>query len=272
MHSSIKKAILEKIRRSRERYTPIAIKKSLIQEFSITAKTASRILKELVSDRQLEYTYQYGISFLEPSFSKPVRISPRVILKPFQASCHSGPQDIVISLNTGVAFGNGRHPSTRLALTGLEYTITRFLHLGRFRKKRKLDILDIGTGSGILIIAAVKMGFDSGTGIDIDACARVEALENLKLNGLNQRITISDCEIEGLNQKFDTITANLRYPTLKLYLSKITSLTRRKGFAVLSGLKQNEVLPAIEVFESKKFKCLWKELENGWGGIVLKKK
>ena len=102
-------------------------------------------------------------------------------------------------------------------------------------------ILDIGTGSGVLAIAALKLGLEMGLGLDIDPCARVEASENAELNGLSQRMDISGCSLDTLQGVFFLITANLRFPTLKAYLKNMIDLTETGSFLVISGIKINEI-------------------------------
>ena len=98
------------------------------------------------------------------------------------------PGDIVVNIKAGAAFGTGCHPTTRLALTGLEKVCkNNLIPIGT----ENCRVLDIGTGSGVLSIAALKMGLDQGIGLDIDPCARAEAAENAVLNGLSKRLEIS---------------------------------------------------------------------------------
>jgi ribosomal protein L11 methyltransferase len=80
-------------------------------------------------------------------FYKPFRIGKRVLLKPSWEDVEILPGDIVVELDPGMAFGTGMHPSTRLCIAGLEDTVTP-----------GIDVLDIGTGSGVLAVAAVKLG------------------------------------------------------------------------------------------------------------------
>ena len=139
------------------------------------------MVRDLVSDGELVYTYEFGSTFLEPSFNKPSRVSTHVVLKPPGYHYQPESEDIVIQIKPGAAFGDGRHPTSRLAVRGIEYVL----------KGLKVDTtsgqssgLDIGTGSGILVLTAVRMGIQRGLGIDIDPAARSEAKENVALNQL----------------------------------------------------------------------------------------
>ena len=71
-------------------------------------------IRDLVSLGELTYTYIYGVSFLEKSFDKPVRISGRIVIKPPDKAYKAQPREIVVNIAAGAAFGNGAHPSTCL--------------------------------------------------------------------------------------------------------------------------------------------------------------
>ncbi|MGD9358569.1 MAG: 50S ribosomal protein L11 methyltransferase, partial [Desulfobacterales bacterium] len=132
-------------------------------------------------------------------------------------------------------------------------------------------VLDIGTGSGILILTAVLGGMDGGLGIDIDSCARVEAAVNVKNNGLEDRITISGQSLDTIDQRFTMVLANLRYPSLKRLYPRLTEVTAQGGVLILSGIKNDEVADLLEVYTKCRFKCLWSVDELGWTGVVLEK-
>jgi ribosomal protein L11 methyltransferase len=251
---------------STTRVTPPALEKILTEEHGCTKKQVKAVIRDLVSDGELVYTYEFGNSFLEPSFNKPVRVSTHVVLKPPGHHYQPDSQDVVIQIKPGAAFGDGRHPTSRLAIRGIEYV----------SKKIKSDwpgvqsrVLDIGTGSGILVLTAVRMGIHQGLGIDIDPSARSEARENVLLNRLGDRIEISDQYLETIDGHFDLVTANLRYPTLKKICPCLRKNTNPNGFIVFSGIRSHELVDLIKAYARKNFKVLWKEIELDWAGMVL---
>jgi ribosomal protein L11 methyltransferase len=179
------------------------------------------------------------------------------------------PKDVLVQIKPGASFGIGRHPSTRLAIKGIEFVL-----LGDQAVDRRKDsfVLDIGTGSGVLILAAVLGGMGGGLGIDIDSCARVEATANVKINGLEDRIRISGQSLETLDQRFSMVLANLRYPSLKRLFARLTEVTDKKGTLILSGIRNGEVDDLLEIYTKTCFECLWTANELGWAGVVLQKK
>jgi len=264
----IKEFILETVSGSREKITPIALEKIASENYALGKKQIKSVIQGLIAGGELLYTYQYGSTFLEKSFNRPVRISKHVVIKPPEISFASKPGDVVINLAQGASFGTGQHPTTRLAVKGIEYVLRGCDY---FKEGKKTCLLDIGTGSGILVIAAVLMGIKKGTGIDIDPCAIAEAKENIKINGLEHRIDICDRAFEKIDRVFSMITANLRYPTIKRLLPYMYKAVHTKGLIVLSGIKTDEIKDLLDIYKEKGFLCRWKENEQDWAGVVFKK-
>jgi len=250
------------------RVTPPALEKMLIDTHDLTRKQIKAVIRDLVSAGELAYTYEFGSTFLEPSFNKPVRVSTHVVIKPpghhFQPQ---SPQDVVIQIKPGAAFGDGRHPTSRLAVRGIEYILKEFNSEINTDHSR---VLDIGTGSGLLVLTAVKMGIHRGVGIDIDPAARSEARENVSLNRLAAQIEISDQYLESIEGPFNLVTANLRYPTLKKICSCLRKITHPKGFIVFSGIRSHESADLIKAFDRKNFEFLWQDNTHDWAGVVFK--
>jgi ribosomal protein L11 methyltransferase len=219
-----------------------------------------------VADRQLVYTYNFGCSFLEKSFNKPTRISKRVVLKPPGMRYTPKSDDVVIDIAQGASFGSGEHPTTRLAVRGIEAALSLKNCLVTTKHTQALDI---GTGSGILAIVAVSLGVKKALAIDIDPCSRSEAKKNIILNNMEDQIQILDRNIENINEKFSLITANLRYPTLKRLCSHISKITEKQGMVVVSGIKTDEVTDILKTFTRKGFSCAWKEFEKDWVAMVF---
>ena len=267
-NNSIIKAILETVSGSRKKTTPIALEKIASEKYALGKKQVKSVIQGLIAKGELIYTYQYGSTFLEKSFNRPVRISKHVVIKPPENSFVSKPGDVVINLAKGASFGTGQHPTTRLAVKGIDYALKE---CGHFKENKKTCLLDVGTGSGILVIAAVLMGITKGTGIDIDPCAIAESRENIKINGLEHIIDTCDMAFEKIDRVFSMITANLRYPTIKRLLPYMYETVHKKGFVVLSGIKTGEIKDLLNIYKEKGFLCRWKEVEQDWAGVVFEK-
>ena len=266
---AMRKHVLRMVAGSTVRVTPPALEKALIETHGLTKKQVKAVIRDLVSDGELVYTYEFGSTFLEPSFNKPVRVSTHVVLKPPGHNYQPESEDVVIQIKPGAAFGDGRHPTSRLAIRGIEYVLKKKIKSDRPEDRSR--VLDIGTGSGILVITAVGMGIHRGVGIDIDPAARSEAKENVLINRLEDRIKISDQYLETVDGSFYLVTANLRYPTLKKICPYLRKITNPDGFIVFSGIRSHELADLIKAYARKKFEVVWQEKELDWMGVVLKR-
>ncbi len=174
---------------------------------------------------------------------------------------HQAPGTIVIEPSMG--FGTGHHATTRLCLRALQG-----LDLAdRF-------VLDIGTGSGILAIAAVRLGAARAAGIDYDADAIRAANENLHLNsGVGSvEFRVADLSAGDLPEA-DIVTANLTGAVLVRSAARLLGLVRPDGILVVSGLldeERDEVLRAFGRGESNP-PLAWEQHEDGWAALAMKR-
>lgn len=265
---AIKKELLDIIENSQRKVTPGELEKALSRKYSLEKKETRSLIKGLVTENFLTYTNHYGRTFIEKSFNKPVRISKHVILKPPGFYYKPKADDVVIEMWQGVSFGNGQHPTTRLAIRGIEYALNETNSL---KAKDKTSVLDIGTGSGVLGITALLLGIKNAVGVDIDPCSIKEARDNAKINKLEDKFVIKNMSLEDLNTKFTLITANLRYPTLMNIYNRLVKMTEPGGAVVLSGIKSDEAISVVDLYTEKYFECKWEEFEKGWAGLVFLK-
>jgi len=261
--------IQEIIDRHSYKITPLALKNHLVSESKFSEEEIKSAIKLLVADGSLMYTNHFGNTYIEKSIKTPVRLSEHVILKPPEVDFESHENEVIINLLPGAAFGVGDHPSTRLAVSGLEYILWKN---GSKFIQDKSCMLDIGTGSGILAITALKMGIQKAVGIDFDPCAVYETRLNAKINNLRNRLFVTEDSIDTLIDRFDLIIANLRYPTLIKLFKNILSLSNECGIIILSGIKIDEI-PAIQkIYAEKHFNYIWSGKEQGWVSLAFQKK
>ena len=152
---------------------------------------------------------------------EPIRVSDRLWIVP---SWHEAPdpEAIIIVLDPGMAFGTGSHPTTRLCLEWLDRTV-----------EGGESLLDYGCGSGILAIAAARLGATPVTGVDIDPQAVVAAEYNAERNAVMARFADSAHAIEG---QFDIVVANILSNPLKALAPAICGHVRAGGRLALSGI------------------------------------
>ncbi len=265
----ISSRIQEIIDRHSYKITPLALKNHLVSESRFSKEEINLAIKLLIADGSLMYTNYFGTTYIEKSIKTPVRLSEHVILKPPEVDFESHENEVIINLLTGAAFGMGNHPSTCLAISGLEYIIWE--NSSKFIQDKSC-MLDIGTGSGILAITALKLGVQKALGIDIDPCAVHEAKQNAGINGLNHRFSVSKSSVEEVFDKYNLITANLRYPTLIRLFKEILSRTQNGGIIIMSGIKTDEIPNIRETYNEKHFNYIWSGKEKGWVSLAFQKK
>jgi ribosomal protein L11 methyltransferase len=158
-----------------------------------------------------------------------LRVGRRLVIRPTWLDAEPGPDDVVLDLDPGMAFGTGLHPTTRLCLIALESLADR----GRLRGAR---VLDVGCGSGILAIAAAKLGAASVVGIDVDPIAVEATLANAATNGLSGRISARLGSLPSGLPPFDVVSANLIASLLVELAPALAAELRRHGTLVSSGI------------------------------------
>lgn len=220
------------------------------------------VIKSMILSGLLAYTHHFGSTQLELSQCGPVRISDRIALFTGQGGvpCEAGVS--IVRIKAGASFGCGSHPTTRLALRGLDIVLRL---ASRSKPVETMTVLDLGTGSGVLAIAAAMLNVRHAVGIDVDPVACHEAAANVSINGVRQKVSIVCGSLMELSTgTFDVILANLRPPTLVQIVKRMVELTHSQGFWVLSGFRPDE-RPELEK-NLPKFACtVWTEDERDWG-------
>ena len=198
---------------------------------------------------------------------KPSRIGSRLVIKPTWEEYTPSTGDIVIELDPGMAFGTGTHGTTQLCLEALERIFFRELPYDVAPLPEHRDIFDVGTGSGVLAIAAAKMGARMVYGIDIDPVAVEVANENLILNHVENTGRISTEPLEGVKGTFDIVVANILAEELVRLRTELLARLGIGGILILSGIlteKEELVLNGfaipqlklLEITRSSEWSCL----------------
>lgn len=165
----------------------------------------------------------------------------------------------VIFIDPGRAFGTGHHETTRTCLGLIE----------KYCKDNKgKKLLDIGTGSGILAIGAVILGFESAVGVDTDFAAIEAAYNNIELNGV-QNIRIDWGEVSSVDGLFDLITANLVSETLIDISGQLSVRLAPDGIAILSGILEGQEEGVINAMEDNGLKLSLKITDEKWVTLIL---
>jgi len=264
----IRKVVRETIRIAETRLTLLDIERRLTTVGLSDRRAIRSAVRSLVDRQELMFVSDFGHTFIEASLHKPIRITNSIILKPLNCTVEQGTGDVVVSLCHGSSFGSGQHPTTRLCLKGIEYFLGRE-SVSMLRENT--SALDIGTGSGVLIITALKMGIALGMGIDVDPCSVSEARKNVACNDLSSRIAISAQPFDKIVESYDLILANLRLPTLKSFFPQMVNRTKPGGVILLSGIKSEEQESIIKQGQEMELNQQWMEKEHVWAAIGFQK-
>lgn len=263
---NVRDDVLAAVAAAASKLTPLDLLRRVIGINRHTRRQIRAAIRQLMAQGELNYIHAGGRTLIELSFNRPVQVSKRIILVPAGRSVTVCDDAIVVIIKPGASFGDGRHPSTRLALAGVEVACKL---LCAQRDLALASVLDIGTGSGVLVLAAVKLGFGQGLGLDIDPCAVSEAVTNAGLNHLESRIQIAQQSLEKRAQRFALITANLRWPTLRSARNRIRTMLEPGGLAVLSGIKADEISAVIDWYAAAGFRCRRRQVRHDWASAVL---
>lgn len=201
-------------------------------------------------------------------FFKPTRVGRHLVIKPSWETFTPESDDIVIEIDPGMAFGSGLHASTRLAIALLEL----YMRPGGL-------MLDVGVGSGILSIAAARLGAEFVLGVDIDPDAIEVARENVRKNAeltadrdiLNVRVVLKVGSLDTLDipKRFDCIVMNIRPNVITSLMPYAASFLQMGGAVILSGILEEEGPALLRELRALNFVPHHHITEDGWVAYVL---
>jgi ribosomal protein L11 methyltransferase len=189
---------------------------------------------------------------------QPIEVGTKLVIKPSWCEYKNTGHRIVIQIDPKMSFGTGYHETTRLTLQLLEKYI-----------KNSYVMLDVGTGTGILAIAAIKLGASSAVGIDNDDWAIDNAIENVTTNKLEKYIDISNRSLSEIDKdKFDLITANIALPTIIELLSDMKRCLKKNGTIIFSGLLTQDEKPIRDEVSRNGLHLLETIYEGEWLAVA----
>lgn len=185
------------------------------------------------------------------------RIGKRLLLHPSWEPAQGQPEDVVITIDPENAFGSGDHETTRLVLQVLDQRVAG----GE-------SVLDVGCGSGVLSIAALRLGAASANATDIDEDAVVVARRNAELNGVAASFMVSTQPLAEIDGLYDIVLANIETRVLVHMPAELQARLAPAGFLVLSGILRSEREALLAAYAPMKLEA---SLEEGeWCACVLR--
>jgi len=195
-------------------------------------------------------------------FKEPFEPVPGLVIRPWDSFSGRAPDENTILLDPKHSFGTGKHPSTRLCLEVLA-------QLASDSRLDSRDVLDVGCGTGILAVAAVKMGASRALGVDIDPeCVRA-ARKNALHNNLSQAIEIRQGSLDAVQGKYGLVLANLVASVLISVGPKIPGCLKDGGLAVVSGFGENQSAEMRRLFEGCGLGIEREFTLDGWSAFLM---
>ena len=187
------------------------------------------------------------------AYFKPLRLGEHILVKPTWEQAERLPGDIVIELDPGMAFGTGTHPTTTLCLKTLEGII-----------KPGQTVFDLGTGSGILAVAAAKLGA-TVEAVDLDSVAIKVAQENVDLNGVTDQVRVARGDLGAvLTGQADVVIANIIADVILVLLPDLKRLLRPEGEFLASGIIDNRADEVEEGLKGAGLEIIERIADSGW--------
>ncbi|MGG1617332.1 50S ribosomal protein L11 methyltransferase [Paenibacillus sp. NRS-1782] len=205
-------------------------------------------------------------------YFKPLRVSNRLTIKPtWEAYEPASEDEKIIELDPGMAFGTGTHPTTSLCLRALESVI-----------KGGEEVIDVGTGSGILAIGAVQLGAKHVLALDLDPVAVSSARENTHLNGLEDRITIKESDLLsvlnasdptlGIQLPVKLVVANILAEIILLFIEDVYKALEPGGIYIASGIWKNKEEVVENALKAAGFDIAETCRDEDWLAFVARKR
>jgi ribosomal protein L11 methyltransferase len=193
-------------------------------------------------------------------YFKPIQLGRRLVIKPAWESYEAELNQIIVEIDPGMAFGTGKHETTQLCLELLEENVSSGMR-----------ILDVGTGSGILAIAAAKLGATQVLGLDTDPMALQYAQENVVKNAMQDRVSFQEGSlntVELIHQSFDLMVVNIRPRVILSLLDFLKKYKKPEGILILSGILQGERQEIAEVLKKESLKIREERFKGDWVALV----
>ena len=189
-----------------------------------------------------------------------VNITDNIVIKPSWDEYEPSDNEIVVEIDPGLAFGTGTHETTSLCVEFLE----------KYAQNKK-KLLDIGCGSGILMLIGKKLGVEKVVGIDIDEKINDVVLENFSKNGINDNFqVIIGNLVDNVNEKYDLVVSNILVDVLEKLLEDIENALEKGAIVIFSGILNEKEEAFLKKAKNYNLKQIDRKDKNNWVSLVFK--
>lgn len=220
------------------------------------------MLAKRMQDGEFGRSYRIDYAFIEEEdwaeawkhFFHPIRVSDRFVVKPTWRDYAAEADEIVLEIDPGMAFGTGMHPTTVLCLRALEAVV-----------RKGMSVLDVGTGSGILALAAAKLGASRVVGVDLDPIAAAIAHRNLRLNGVTgDSMMAAGRLVESIRMQADVVVANILTEVVLSLSQAVGEVMAPEGVLICSGIVASNAPVVIQALADRGFHHIDQAMLDGW--------
>jgi ribosomal protein L11 methyltransferase len=194
-------------------------------------------------------------------YYKPTKVGKKVVVKPIWENYEKKEEEIVVELDPGMAFGTGTHETTRMCIKALEKYV-----------KPETRVFDIGTGSGILAIAAAKLKAKEVIGVDLDTVAVKSAQKNVEYNNINNIKILHGNLMEVVQGKADIVVANIIADIIIFLTEEVKNFITKEGYFISSGIIKDRKDDVIKKLEESGFMVEEVNTDGEWVCIVASNK
>ena len=194
-------------------------------------------------------------------YYKPTKFGEKIVVKPIWEEYEAKDGELVVDLDPGMAFGTGTHETTRMCIQSLEKYV-----------KEDSTVFDVGCGSGILAIAAAKLGAKLAVGVDLDPVAVESSIENVGYNKLKNIEILHGNLVEVIDGKADIVVANILAEIICILTDDVKRVLKDGGVFITSGIIHDRVDMVCEKLEATGFEVMEKNRDGEWNCIVAKLK
>ena len=194
-------------------------------------------------------------------YYKPTKVGEKIVVKPIWEEYEAKAGELVVDLDPGMAFGTGTHETTRMCIQSLEKYV-----------KEDSTVFDVGCGSGILAIAAAKLGAKLAVGVDLDPVAVESSIENVGYNKLKNIEILHGNLVEVIDGKADIVVANILAEIICILTDDVKRVLKDGGVFITSGIIHDRVDMVCEKLEATGFEVMEKNRDGEWNCIVAKLK
>lgn len=192
-------------------------------------------------------------------YYKPTKVGEKIVVKPIWEEYQEQGDEKVIELDPGMAFGTGTHETTRMCIQSLEEYV-----------KADSTVFDVGCGSGILAIAAAKLGAKMAVGVDLDPVAVESAKENVGYNNLDNIQILYGNLVEVIDGKADIVVANIIAEVICILTEDVKRVLKDNGYFITSGIIHDRVDMVTKKLQETGFEVIEINKDGEWNCIVAK--